>query len=100
MPGACGDGLTYGPITRLPSSVGGASDFYGCYKYSQISEGRGFESHGGLLFNDILHVLMRKYGYYYKIWLLHTLKRSYKWPPTHFSACSESKHRSYKILIQ
>ena len=28
-----------------------------------------------------------------------TLKRSYKWPPTHFCACSESKHRSYKILI-
>ena len=31
---------------------------------------------------------------------MNTLKRSYKWPPTHFCTCSESKHRSYKISIQ
>ena len=28
-----------------------------------------------------------------------TLNRSYKWPPTRFCACSESKHGFYKILI-
>ena len=31
--------------------------------------------------------------------LLITLNIKYKWPPTRFCACSESKHRSYKILI-
>ena len=30
---------------------------------------------------------------------VNTLNQSYKWPPTHFCARSESKHRSYKILI-
>ena len=29
----------------------------------------------------------------------YTLKRSYKWPPTLFCACLESKHRSHKLLI-
>ena len=29
----------------------------------------------------------------------YTLNRSYKWPPTHVCACTESKHRFCKILI-